>query len=63
MTTPYTRGNLSAPSKSRLEPARIDLSDVEIPHRNSSMKEPYKPPAWSVRDGADEHQQHKSRGV
>lgn len=43
-------------------PPRTDLSDVEIPHRNSSMTETYKPNDRTVyRPGSQVR--HPSRGI
>lgn len=43
-------------------PERIDF---DVPQRitNSSSKQPYVPPSWPVRAGADDHRQHRSKGI
>ncbi len=43
-------------------PERVKL---DVPQRitNSSSRQPYVPPSWNVRAGADDHQQIKSRGI
>jgi len=62
MTPAYGRGNVSGSSKNNA-PAKADLTDVVVPHRNSSMKASYVPPTWNVRANADDHLQIKSLGL
>lgn len=61
MTPAYGRGNVSNGAKSA--PAKADLTDVVVPHRNSSMRASYVPPVWNVRANADDHLQIKSLGL
>lgn len=49
--------------RDRRQPAPVDLSDVPTRFCNTSQpRDSYRPPAWNVRDGANDHKQFKSGG-
>ena len=62
MTPAYGRGNVSNGAKNA--PAKADLTDVVVPHRNSSMKASYVPQDRTVyRAGSVDASRPRVRGV